>query len=89
MNIYIESIIYNYDTVSKFIYGKKKIFVDVPCVSRCKSGRPIEVKVTLLIESITDVSEVNMDLTTTFVIYQTWTDPRLKVTSDSIPLKRN
>ena len=67
----------------------KKIFVDVPCVSRCKSGRPIEVKVTLLIESITDVSEVNMDLTTTFVIYQTWTDPRLKVTSDSIPLKRN
>ena len=70
------------------IYGKK-IFVDVPCVSRCKSGRPIEVKVTLLIESITDVSEVNMDLTTTFVIYQTWTDPRLKVTSDSIPLKRN
>ena len=78
---------YNYDTVSNV--EKKKIFVDVPCVSRCKSGRPIEVKVTLLIESITDVSEVNMDLTTTFVIYQTWTDPRLKVTSDSIPLKRN
>jgi hypothetical protein len=34
-------------------------------------------QVTLLIESITDVSEVNMDLTITFVIYQTWTDPRL------------
>ena len=44
---------------------------------------------TLLIESITDVSEVNMDLTTTFVIYQSWTDPRLKVASDSKPLKRN
>ena len=52
------------------------------------TDKPIQVKVTLLIESITDVSEVNMDLTTTFVIYQTWTDPRLKVSSDDKPLKR-
>ena len=50
--------------------------------------KPIQVKVTLLIESITDVSEVNMDLTTTFVIYQSWTDPRLRVKSDDRPLKR-
>ena len=53
-----------------------------------KRGNPIKVKVTLLIESITDVSEVNMDLTTTFVIYQSWTDPRLRVNSDDVPLKR-
>ena len=45
-------------------------------------------KVTLLIESITDVSEVNMDLTITFVIYQTWTDPRLMIPTDVLPLKR-
>lgn len=45
-------------------------------------------KVTLLIESITDVSEVNMDLTITFVIYQTWTDPRLMIATDKVPLKR-
>ena len=45
-------------------------------------------QVTLLIESITDVSEVNMDLTITFVIYQTWTDPRLMIPTDVLPLKR-
>ena len=55
---------------------------------RLANGGPIQVKVTLLIESITDVSEVNMDLTITFVIYQTWTDPRLMIATDKVPLKR-
>ena len=45
-------------------------------------------QVNILIESITDVSEVNMDLTITFVIYQTWTDPRLMIATDKVPLKR-
>ena len=53
------------------------------------SGRKVSpTQVTLLIESITDVSEVNMDLTITFVIYQTWTDPRLMIPTDVLPLKR-
>ncbi|CAG5098607.1 Oidioi.mRNA.OKI2018_I69.XSR.g15818.t1.cds [Oikopleura dioica] len=54
---------------------------------RNANGSPVKVKVTLLIESITDVSEVNMDLTITFVIYQTWTDPRLMIPTDVLPLK--
>ena len=40
--------------------------------------KPIPVNVRLLIETISDLSEVNMEMTVTFILNQFWTDPRLK-----------
>uniref|UniRef100_H2ZB06 Neurotransmitter-gated ion-channel ligand-binding domain-containing protein n=1 Tax=Ciona savignyi TaxID=51511 RepID=H2ZB06_CIOSA len=54
------------------------------------SGNPINVGLALMIESITDISEKNMDLTFTVCMHETWTDRRLKFKSypdeDSIVL---
>lgn len=45
--------------------------------------RPIPVNVRLLIETISDLSEVNMEMTVTFILNQFWNDPRLKRNSQS------
>nr|XP_026692831.1 gamma-aminobutyric acid receptor subunit rho-2-like [Ciona intestinalis] len=46
-------------------------------------GKPIRVGLALMIESITDISEKNMDLTFTLCMHETWTDTRLKFISNS------
>ena len=43
---------------------------------RPSSGRPLKVFLAVAIESITDISEVNMDMTVTIVIHQAWHDHR-------------
>ena len=43
-------------------------------------GAPVEVGVSMLIISISTVSEVNMDFTCDFYFRQTWNDPRLSFT---------
>ncbi|CAK8698666.1 unnamed protein product [Clavelina lepadiformis] len=40
-------------------------------------GKPMEVTLALMIESITDISEKNMDLTFTLCMHENWVDPRL------------
>nr|CAB3248029.1 gamma-aminobutyric acid receptor subunit rho-2-like [Phallusia mammillata] len=44
-------------------------------------GLPIKVGLALMIESITDISEKNMDLTFTLRMHETWTDTRLRFRS--------
>ena len=43
---------------------------------RRSSGKPLKIFLSVMIESITDVSEVNMDMTVTLVIHQAWHDHR-------------
>ena len=43
---------------------------------RPSSGKPLKVFLSVMIESITDISEVNMDMTVTIVIHQAWHDHR-------------
>uniref|UniRef100_H2XVB8 Uncharacterized protein n=1 Tax=Ciona intestinalis TaxID=7719 RepID=H2XVB8_CIOIN len=42
------------------------------------TGMPTRVKVSLLIESLTDISEKNMDFTCTLCLHETWKDERLR-----------
>ncbi|CAK8684626.1 unnamed protein product [Clavelina lepadiformis] len=44
--------------------------------------KPVKVGISLMIESITDISEKNMDLTFTLCIHENWRDERLKFSSD-------
>ena len=43
---------------------------------RPSSGKPLKVFLSVMIESITDISEVNMDMTLTICIHQAWHDHR-------------
>ena len=43
---------------------------------RPSSGKPLKVFLSVTIESITDISEVNMDMTVTIIIHQAWHDHR-------------
>nr|XP_039258335.1 gamma-aminobutyric acid receptor subunit rho-2-like isoform X1 [Styela clava] len=51
-------------------------------VSPSRNDEPVRVGVAILIESISDISEVNMDLTFTLRIWKSWTDERLKMTGE-------
>ena len=50
--------------------------IGLTAMPRPSSGRPLKVFLAVAIESITDISEVNMDMTVTIVIHQAWHDHR-------------
>jgi len=54
---------------------------------RPASGKPLKVFLSVMIESITDISEVNMDMTLTICIHQAWHDHRLHSTTDFLPME--
>lgn len=54
---------------------------------RPSSGKPLKVFLSVMIESITDISEVNMDMTLTICIHQAWHDHRLHSTTDFLPME--
>uniref|UniRef100_F7B293 Neurotransmitter-gated ion-channel ligand-binding domain-containing protein n=1 Tax=Ciona intestinalis TaxID=7719 RepID=F7B293_CIOIN len=48
-----------------------------------KGDRPTHVELALMIESITDISEKNMDLTFTLCMHETWQDRRLQFVGEN------
>lgn len=50
-------------------------------IPRHKEDKPLKVETRIFVESISDISEVNMDFTTTIQLYFTWTNELLKLPS--------